>query len=184
MTPTPDTPAGSRFGWRYVGQERPAFAVTPKPGQESVWDYPRPPRLEPDRREVVVRVGQTEIARSARSWRVLETASPPTFYLPPEDVRVDLLEASDVSSHCEWKGAARYWQLKTSSGQQEPVAWSYEDPLPAFGQLKKYVAFYPGRIECFVEGTRVRSQAGRFYGGWITSEIVGPFKGEAGSEGW
>lgn len=177
-------PATSRFGWRYVGAKRPRFAVAPKPGQESVWDYPRPPRLEPDPREVVVRIGQTDIARSARSWRVLETASPPTFYLPPEDVRVELLEPIPGSSHCEWKGAARYWQLRTPEGVREPIAWSYDDPLPAFRQLTGYVAFYPGRIACSVGGVRVTPQPGHFYGGWITPEVVGPFKGEAGSEGW
>ncbi len=184
MTSTPDPRTGSRFGWRYVGNQRPPFAVTPKPGKESVWDYPRPPRLERDVREVVVRVGQTEVARSLRSWRVLETASPPTFYLPPEDVRVELLEASEGRSHCEWKGTAQYWRLKAPHGEQEPVAWSYADPLPAFDTLKGCLAFYPGRIECFVAGERVVPQAGDFYGGWITPEIVGPFKGDPGSEGW
>ena len=184
MASTSDATAGSQFGWRYVGKERPPFAATSKPGQESVWDYPRPPRLEQDRREVVVRVGQTEVARSERSCRVLETASPPTFYLPPEDVRVELLEPSAGSSHCEWKGVARYWRLKTLDGEREPVAWSYADPLPAFEKLQGYLAFYPGRIECFVGGQRVVPQAGSFYGGWITPEVVGPFKGEVGSEGW
>ena len=176
--------AGSRFGWHYVGDDRPPFAVTLKPGQESVWDYPRPPRLELDQREVVIRAGETEIARSRRSWRVLETASPPTFYLSLEDVRIELLQPSAGSSYCEWKGAAQYWKLKTPEGDREPVGWSYAEPLPAFRQLQGYVAFYPGRIECCVGEHRVVPQPGRFYGGWITPEIVGPFKGEAGSEGW
>ena len=173
MAPAPDAATASRFGWRYVGKERPPFAVASKPKQESVWDYPRPPRLELDQREVVVRVGQTEVARSERSWRVLETASPPTFYLPPEDVRVELLKPSAGGSHCEWKGVAGYWQLKTPDGDREPVAWSYVDPLPAFEKLEGYFAFYAGRIECLVGGKRVVPQPGHFYGGWITLDHTG-----------
>src|SRR2546422_3131866 len=114
-----------RSGWRYVGQERPPFAVAPNSGQESVWDYPRPPRVERDHREIVVRVGAIVIARSHRSARVLETASPPSFYIPPEDVQVSLLSSSADSSWCEWKGEATYWTLLVSGRRAERLAWTY-----------------------------------------------------------
>jgi uncharacterized protein (DUF427 family) len=169
--------------WRYHGQERPPFAVPPGPGQESVWDYPRPPALVPDARLVEVKTAGATIAATSRACRVLETAGPPTFYIPPEDVdRAQLVRASG-SSVCEWKGTATYWGLTDAPGAA-PVAWSYEDPTPAFQPVRGYLAFYPGRVECFVAGERVRPQPGKFYGGWITDEIVGPFKGEAGTGDW
>jgi uncharacterized protein (DUF427 family) len=173
--------------WRYTGTDKPPFAEPPGVGQESVWDYPRPPRVQRDAREVVVRAGDVEIARSTSSHRVLETASPPAFYLPPADVRMDLLSVARGESYCEWKGAARYWTLVLGEPGEtviERVAWSYPDPRDGFDAIKDHLAFYPGRVECFVAGTRVLPQPGRFYGGWITPEIVGPFKGEPGSESW
>lgn len=172
------------FGWRYHGQRRPPFAVAPGPGQESVWDYPRPPRLVPDDREVVVRAGTAEVARTRRAVRVLETASPPTVYIPPEDVRLDLLEPASGSSFCEWKGRARYWTVVADGRRLERVGWSYPDPTPAFESLRDYLSFYPAHLECFVGGERVAPQPGGFYGGWLTREIVGPVKGDPGSEGW
>lgn len=172
------------FGWRYYGQERPSFALSPLPGQESVWDYPRPPRLEPDARQVVVRAGGETVASSRRAVRVLETASPPTFYLHPDDVRRDLLIERPGTSACEWKGIARYWSVRAGGRVLEDVAWSYPHPLPGFEAIGDHLSFYPGRIECTVDGERVRPQPGGFYGGWITSEIVGPVKGEAGTGGW
>ena len=180
----PDWAKQARAKWRYVGTERPPFAGEPKPGQESVWDYPRPPRIAPDVREIVVRVGDTVIARSTRALRVLETASPPTIYLPPEDVERTRIEPSRGASQCEWKGGARYWTVVTPSRRFERVAWSYPDPLPGFESLRDYVSFYPSRVECYVNGERVRPQPGVFYGGWVTDEIVGPFKGAPGTEQW
>lgn len=170
--------------WRYTGQERPSFAVEPAAGQESVWDFPRPPLLAPNDRELVVRAGATEIARTRCACRVLETASPPTFYLPPSDVRTDLLAPSPGVSHCEWKGAARYWSVVVDGARLDGVGWSYPDPFPEFAAIRDYLSFYPARLECFVDGHRVQPQPGRFYGGWVTPELVGPFKGEPGSEGW
>jgi len=169
--------------WTYTGRKRPDFAETPGPGEESVWDYPRPPRLEADSRLVEVKTGERMVASSRRCIRVLETASPPTFYLPPEDVHRDLLSPAPGRSHCEWKGIARYWTLRESP-DDSPVGWSYPDPTPAFEAIRGYISFYPAILECYVAGERVRPQPGRFYGGWITREIVGPFKGEPGSEGW
>lgn len=177
--------ARARAMWRYVGEERPPFAVAPRPGQESVWDYPRPPRLAPDAREVVVRCGGVEIARTVRSLRLLETASPPTFYLPAADVHVEWLEPAPGSSHCEWKGTAAYWALRLPDGTGlDDAVWSYAAPLAPYEALAGHFAFYPNRFECFVAGERVRPQPGHFYAGWITDELVGPFKGEPGSGGW
>ncbi|CAN5917032.1 DUF427 domain-containing protein [soil metagenome] len=181
---TADKQAFARSLWRYIGQERPPFAAEPAPGQESVWDYPRPPRLQIDPREVIVRLGQTDIARSTRAIRVLETASPPTFYLPREDVRIERLQPSPGSSMCEWKGQARYWSVVVDDRKLEGAAWVYPDPLPDFEAIRGYFAFYPTQLECFVGGVRALPQPGRFYAGWVTPELTGPFKGEPGSQGW
>jgi len=170
--------------WRYVGVERPAFAMPPGPGQESVWDYPRPPRIAPDAREIVVRAGALLVARSRRALRVLETASPPTFYLPPDDVDLSLLEADSGSSSCEWKGRARYFAVRLGTEVLRSAAWTYRAPRPAYAALRDHLAFYPALLECYVGGERARPQPGGFYGGWITSELTGPFKGEPGSRGW
>ena len=180
-------PAWARRGrakWRFTGGERPNFATAPREGQESVWDYPRPPRLDPDARRVVVRAGPVVVADTRRAVRVLETASPPTFYLPPEDLATDLLREATGSSRCEWKGEARYWDVVLPDERREACAWSYPDPFAEFASIRDYVSFYPARLECFVDDARVAPQPGRFYGGWVTPELVGPFKGEPGSEGW
>jgi uncharacterized protein (DUF427 family) len=168
--------------WEYTGVKRPPFAVEPGAGQESVWDYPRPPRLEPCGRLVQVSAGELEIARTTRSLRVLETASPPTFYLPPGDVDWDHLTSSAGGSICEWKGAAEYFALAVDPAIV--VAWCYRKPTARFADLAGYVGFYPGRVACFVNEERVQPQPGGFYGGWITAEIVGPCKGEPGTSGW
>lgn len=181
-----DTPPAwlrrARYGWTHTGQKRPPFAREPAPGQESVWDYPRPPALVADTRDVLVCADGKEIGRSVRTVRVLETASPPTFYLPPEDVRMNWLTPVSDRTFCEWKGEAVYWALRGGDGG--PVAWAYPDPFEAFRELAGYLSFYPGRVDCFVDGESVKAQAGGYYGGWITAEIIGPFKGEAGTKGW
>jgi uncharacterized protein (DUF427 family) len=170
--------------WHYIGRGRPPFAHPVGPGQESVWDYPRPPRVELDRREVIVAADGIELARTSRALRVLETASPPTFYVPRADIRDGVLEPAEGSSHCEWKGRAVYWSVRTPRRLLARVAWSYPEPHPPFDALRDHVGFYPAPLECFVGGERVRPQPGRFYAGWITDEVVGPFKGEPGTEGW
>ena len=174
----------ARAQWRHVGDARPPFAQTPGPGQESVWDYPRPPRIEADRREIVVRSGNVEIARTRNALRLLETASPPTFYLPRADVRPDALTAATGTSHCEWKGEAHYLTVIAGTRRFESAAWFYPQPELTFAALRDHVAFYPQQLECLVDGVRVLPQPGRFYAGWITPELVGPFKGEPGSAGW
>lgn len=171
-------------GWARTGRARPSFAVVPGPGQESVWDYPRPPRLQPDSREVIVRAGDVRVARSVRAIRVLETASPPTFYIPLDDIVPGTLVPAGGTSHCEWKGAARYWSVRAGDRTFDRVAWSYPDPTPAFAAIRAAVAFYASPLICTVGGERVRPQPGQFYGGWVTDEIVGPFKGEPGTFGW
>jgi uncharacterized protein (DUF427 family) len=169
--------------WQYRGQKRPDFAVEPVAGQESVWDYPRPPKLAPDGRLVEVYYGNQAVASSNETYRVLETASPPSFYIPPKDVNWELISVTPGSSVCEWKGVAKYWTL-SSNPKVGVVGWSYSDPTPAFEQIRDYISFYPAALVCHVSGERVSAQPGQFYGGWITKEIVGPFKGGPGTEYW
>ncbi len=159
--------------------------IVPGPGQESVWDYPRPPRLEPSGRHVVVRSGDLLVAESRRAWRILETSHPPTWYVPRADVAVGALTLSDArTTWCEWKGWATYWDVVAPGGTLTAAAWSYEHPSPGYEDLAGAVAFAPGRLECHVDGERVRPQEGSFYAGWITSDVVGPFKGGPGTVGW
>ena len=169
--------------WKYRGQTRPDFAIVAGPGQESVWDYPRPPKLAPDGRLVEIFYGDQVITASSKTYRVLETASPPSFYIPPQDVNWELLGSAPGSSICEWKGRAKYWSL-ASNPKAGAVGWSYPNPTPVFEPIRDYTAFYPAALACYVAGEQVRAQPGRFYGGWITNEIVGPFKGEPRTENW
>ena len=158
--------------------------IEPGPGQESVWDYPRPPRLAPDARRVrVLAPDGSTLADTTSAVRVLETASPPTFYLPPDDIELDALSRTRDRSFCEWKGAATYWTLSNGSVDRA-IAWGYENPTPSFVSITDWLAFYPGRVACFVGDERVRPQDGDFYGGWVTDEIVGPYKGEPGTGFW
>ena len=174
----------SRAKWEYRGRRRPDFAEVPGPDRESVWDYPRPPRVEADGRRVEVRTGDLVLADTTRALRVLETASPPTFYLPAADVRKDLLVRTGERSFCEWKGDAEHWALAGDGETERSIAWRYPAPLAGFEELANCFAFYPARVECWLAGERVRPQPGSYYGGWVTSELTGPFKGEPGSEGW
>ncbi|CAN5444641.1 DUF427 domain-containing protein [soil metagenome] len=154
--------------------------------KESVWDYPRPPRVEPETRRVRVELGGVTIADSTRALRVLETAGPPTIYLPREDVREKhLTDAPGHNTHCEWKGGASYLHAEAGGARAEHAAWFYPEPRPDYAELEGHVAFYAGRVDaCHLDDERVRPQGGTFYGGWVTDEIEGPFKGEPGTEGW
>lgn len=155
------------------------------PGQESVWDYPRPPALDPVGSEVVVEFAGEVVARTTRSIRVLETSHPPGYYLPAEDVRTDLLVPEPGTSVCEWKGTAVYLTVVAGGRRAVRAAWSYPSPVPAFEPIAGHLSFYPGRVDrCTVDGEEVIAQAGGFYGGWITSTVVGPFKGGPGTWGW
>ncbi len=159
--------------------------VQPLPGQESVWDYPRPPRLEPATPRLrVIFNGQT-IADTRRGLRVLETSHPPVYYFPPADVALTYLTRTGQSSFCEWKGRAGYYTVQVDGRRAESAAWFYPNPTPAFAALKDYIAFYAAPMEaCLVDDEQARPQPGGFYGGWVTNAIVGPFKGEPGTSGW
>lgn len=174
--------AAARSGWANTGATRPDFAVEPGPGQESVWDYPRPPAIVPDARRVTVGDADDPLAVTTRSIRVLETASPPTFYIPGADVHTERLVTAAGRSFCEWKGEATYWAL--ADDPDAPVGWSYDHPFGEFTAIAGHFSFYPARIDCRVDGQVVRAQAGGFYGGWVTDEIVGPYKGETGTGSW
>ncbi|RFU20279.1 DUF427 domain-containing protein [Geodermatophilus marinus] len=155
------------------------------PGQESVWDYPRPPSAEVTPRHVVVQIGGRVVADTTRAVRVCETSHPPVYYVPREDVAEGVLSRGRGSSWCEWKGAATYWDAEVDGRRVPAVGWSYEAPTPGYRHLRGAVAFYPSRVDrALVDGEQVRAQAGDFYGGWITGEVVGPFKGEPGTLGW
>jgi uncharacterized protein (DUF427 family) len=152
---------------------------------ESVWDYPRPPRVEPSSKRVRVVLGGQVIADSTGAHRVLETSHPPVYYVPLADVLPGALEPARGSTVCEWKGRASYFDVLGGGRRVERGAWTYRDPSPAFAVIKDAIAFYPARMdECTLDGERVTAQPGDFYGGWITSEIIGPFKGGAGTSGW
>lgn len=159
--------------------------IEPGPGQESVWDYPRPPRVEHTPRHIQVVFNGQVIADSRRAVRVLETSHPPVYYIPAEDVRQEYLVETSRRSWCEWKGQARYYGLRVGDKQVAEAAWFYPDPTPGIEAIGDHVAFYPSKMDaCYVDGERVQAQPGDFYGGWITSYVVGPFKGGAGTIGW
>jgi uncharacterized protein (DUF427 family) len=179
-----DSLDAARSHWHWRGQARPPFAVEPSVHQASVWDFPRPPRLAPEAREVVIRWNGVQVVRSVRAIRALETAHPPSFYIPLADIAPGLLEPAEGTSLCEWKGPARYWSLVDGERRLARVAWSYPLPLAGSEAIADHVAFYCHDLECTVGGAIVAPQPGGFYGGWITPELVGPFKGEPGSEGW
>ncbi|GAC1314027.1 MAG: DUF427 domain-containing protein [Vulcanimicrobiaceae bacterium] len=158
---------------------------TPGPGQESVWQYPRPPRLERTSRRLRIEVDGAVLAETTGAWRVLETSHPPVYYLPQHDIDMTRVVAVDGSSFCEFKGNARYFDYVYGTRRIERVAWAYPHPSRAFLGLAHHLAFYAARVDaCFVDGERVAAQDGDFYGGWITTDIVGPFKGASGTRGW
>ncbi|WP_168565721.1 DUF427 domain-containing protein [Crateriforma spongiae] len=156
------------------------------PGQESVWDYPRPPALQPaGHRLRIVHAGQT-IAETMQGFRVLETSHPPTYYFPPGDCRLDWMRPAGGGSFCEWKGPASYLDLKMPGGVSVPmVAWFYADPTKRFAPIARFLAFYASKVdECYVGDWQASPQPGGFYGGWVTPNLAGPFKGGPGSMGW
>ena len=164
MTPTPD-PVG--------------------PGQESVWDYPRPPIAQPSTAHIVIRHAGLIIADTRAAVRTLETSHPPTWYIPRRDIRADALRRAEGTSWCEWKGEAVYWDVVVADRVLPKVGWSYPSPSPDFAAIRDHVAFYAAPFDrCEVDGEGVVPQPGGFYGGWVTPDLAGPFKGEPGSECW
>lgn len=178
MAKVPEFIQRSRDRWEYRGQKRPSFAIPPLEGQESVWDYPRPPELKSDNRPILVASNGVLIAQTTNAIRILETASPPTVYIPQEDIRMEFLKKASGSSLCEWKGIATYWDVILPSQTFTKVGWSYTDPYEEFTEIAGYLSFYPSILECSIAGEKVLPQPGGFYGGWVTAEIVGPVKGE------
>ena len=159
--------------------------IDPAPGQESVWDYPRPPRVEPSSERIVVTLGGRVIADTTDSVRVLETSHPPVYYLPRAAFVDGSLVVAAGSSFCEFKGAAKYLSVVSPDATAERAAWYYPSPTKGFEALADKVAVYPSAMDsCVVAGETVQAQEGDFYGGWITSRVVGPFKGGAGTTGW
>jgi uncharacterized protein (DUF427 family) len=159
--------------------------IPPQAGQESVWDYPRPPRLEKvDKKIAIVFNGQT-LADTTGAYRVLETSHPPVYYLPPTDIQMQYLQLTDRGSFCEWKGKAVYYHVIDRGQSVENAAWTYPSPTQSFWPIANYIAFYAQYMDaCYVDSELVTPQPGEFYGGWITKNIVGPFKGSPGSWGW
>jgi uncharacterized protein (DUF427 family) len=160
--------------------------IEPGPGQESVWDYPRPPRLEDVPKRLQVIFNGIVIANTTSGKRVVETAGAPVYYFPPQDILMDhLTRVPGYQTMCEWKGSAVYFSVEVGEQRAERAAWSYPTPTPGFTAIKDYIAFYPHSMEsCLVDGEKARPQPGGFYGGWITDDIVGPFKGEPGTGFW
>jgi uncharacterized protein (DUF427 family) len=159
--------------------------IAPKKGQESVWDYPRPPRMENFNGNIVVKHAGKIIINTNRSFRILETSHPPVYYIPLSDEEKHFFVKNDSSSFCEWKGLASYYDLKLPGCTVENVGWFYEKPKSAYTDITGAVALYASRVdECRVNDEKVMAQEGDFYGGWITSNIVGPFKGAPGTWGW
>lgn len=159
--------------------------ITPGPGQESVWDYPRPPRLEDTDKHIQVIFNGMVIADTRRGKRVLETSHPPTYYIPLADIKQEYLQRTSQRSLCEWKGFAAYYTVQVGDRNAPNAAWYYPEPVPEYASLRDYVTFYPAMMDaCYVNDELVQPQPGNFYGGWITSDVVGPFKGEPGTMGW
>lgn len=159
--------------------------IEPQPGQESVWDYPRPPRLEASAKRIQVIFNGVTLADSTKAYRVLETSHPPVYYISSTDIKMEYLILSPRQTFCEWKGIARYYTLSAEDKKIPNAAWDYPSPTERFAALKGCIAFYPSLVEaCYVDGERVQSQEGDFYGGWITNDIVGPFKGGVGTLSW
>lgn len=159
--------------------------IEPGPGQESVWDYPRPPRIEATQKHIVVIFNGVTIADTTNAIRILETSHPPSYYLPPTDLKMEYFHPDSQSSFCEFKGRARYYTLTVGDKTEVAVAWYYPNPAPPYTTISNYVALYPGRMDaCYIDDELVTPQPGGFYGGWITKDIVGPFKGGEGTFGW
>lgn len=167
----------SRDKWAYRGQRRPSFAVSPTKDQESVWDYPRPPRLVADSREFTVQINDQIIASTTSAVRVLETSGAPTIYFSRAAVHSEVVIGRLTSTFCEWKGRAHPTFWRSAEGAEQ-IGWTYYETFSEFDSLRDWFSFYPARVACFVDGERARAEPASYYGGWITNEIVGPFKGD------
>jgi uncharacterized protein (DUF427 family) len=173
----------------WANSVKPARIAKPGPGEESVWDYPRPPAVEDVAQRLrVVFAGET-VADTTRGRRVIETAGAPVYYFPPEDVRLEFLRSGERVSVCEWKGVAIHYDLVAGDRVVPAGAFAYPDPFDdlgrGFDRIAGWIGFYPTKVDaCFVGEEQVTPQPGGFYAGWVTGNIVGPIKGEPGTEGW
>jgi uncharacterized protein (DUF427 family) len=159
--------------------------IEPKEGQESVWDYPRPPDLQPVDKRLRIGFNGALIAETTNGWRVLETSHPPVYYFPPEDIDEQYVQKVSGTSFCEWKGTARYVDVLVEGKRIERVGWYYPEPTERFEPITDHIAFYAGPMDaCYVGDEEAEPQPGGFYGGWITRDVVGPFKGGPGTWGW
>jgi uncharacterized protein (DUF427 family) len=171
--------------WRNFPREHPQNVISPAPGQESVWDYPRPPLVEASIRHIRVYFTDILVADSRRTKRVLETAGPPVYYIPQEDIQMAYLEPALNRALCEWKGFSQYWIVHVGESIVLNAAWSYPEPWKGYESIQDNIAFNATMMSaCYVDDMEVVPQPGEYYGGWITPEIVGPFKGIPGSERW
>lgn len=156
-----------------------------QPGQESVWDYPRPPRAEPTLRHIRILHRGVVLADTRAAWRTLETSHPPTYYIPQSDIAMERLAPNTGGSFCEWKGMARYWDVIIGDARLVGAGWSYPSPAPGFAGIAGHIAFYAAPFdEVTIDGEQVSPQPGGFYGGWVTSREAGPFKGIPNSRFW
>jgi uncharacterized protein (DUF427 family) len=159
--------------------------IRPQPGQESVWDYPRPAILQDTNKHIKVIFNGILLAETTKAKRVLETSHPPSYYIPAEDIKTEYLIATSRKSVCEWKGISEYYDISLGDKYVNNAAWRYIQPTPNFKSIQEYYSFYPSLMDaCYVNDELVKPQAGGFYGGWITADVVGPFKGEPGTWGW
>lgn len=159
--------------------------IKPKKGQESVWDYPRPPKLEKVKKTIQIYFNDQLLVQTTNAYRVLETSHPPVYYIPPNDIKKEFLLHSDRTTYCEWKGAGSYYHVSVNGQVAKDAAWYYDQPKKGFEAIKGYPAFYAQFMDkCLIDGIQVEPQPGGFYGGWVTPETVGPFKGEEGTWGW
>ena len=185
MSGDPDPYARERARWRNARRARPLRIEPSGPGEESVWDYPRPPRVELLTRRLRVELEGVLIAATVRGRRVLDTSSPPVYYFPPEDVRHDLLEVTPDTTFCEWKGVARSFAARVGERRVAHAAWSYPEPDEGYETIRDHFAFFPRRVDaCYVDAERVTPQPGDYYGGWITKSVKGPFTGAPGTDLW
>jgi uncharacterized protein (DUF427 family) len=182
--PGPDV-LRARRKWKHDGSERPPWAESPAAGQQSVWDFPRPPRIEAELRTVRVEHRGVLVAESRDALRIVETAGAPAFYLPVADVDESLLASVETVSFCEWKGRARHFRLQVAGDVVREAAWSYPDPFPEFEAIRDRFAFHPARIDgCWLGDAKATAQPGGYYGGWVTQDLSGPIKGGPGSGSW
>lgn len=175
----------ARGAWKYDGSRRPAWADEPGPGEESVWDFPRPPRIEEEARPVRVVHRDVVVAESTRALRVVETAGAPTVYVSERDVDRGLLVRGRGQSHCEWKGVAVHLDVVVAGHVAPEAAWTYPDPYPEFERLRSWIAFHPARLDaCWLGDAKAVAQPGGYYGGWVTPDLAGPIKGGPGTGSW